>query len=99
MRNEQNQFIEKVTSLNNHYLVEVDEKNRMNRPLFYLILFLLIALLGMFAIVVILQSSNEILQSRVEWYVRQEIKRDTKDYCYFCACLVNSSFIELSHDS
>lgn len=78
MRNEQNQFIEKVTSLNNHYLAEIDKKNKIHRPLYYLILFLLIALLGLFATVVILQNKNKSLQSRIEWYIGQEMKKGTK---------------------
>lgn len=78
MRNKQNQFIEKVTSLNNHYLAEVDKKNKIHRPLYYLILFLLIALLGMFATVIILQNKNKSLQSRIEWYVGQEMKKGAK---------------------
>ncbi|GEM_PF-4426623 len=78
LKNEQNQFIEKVASINNHYLAEVDKKNRLHRPLYYLILFLLIALLGLFATGIILQNKNESLQSSIEWYVGQEIKKDTK---------------------
>lgn len=76
LKNEQNQFIEKATSLNNHYLAEVDKKNKIHRPLYYLILFLLIALLGLFATVVILQNKNKSLQSRIEWYVGQEMKKE-----------------------
>lgn len=78
LKNEQNQFIEKVTSVNNHYLEEVDKKNKVHRPIYYLILFLLIALLGMFATVVILQNKNKSLQSRIEWYVGQEMKKNAK---------------------
>lgn len=76
LKNEQSQFIEKVTFLNNHYLAEVDKKNKIHRPLYYLILFLLIALLGLFATVVILQNKNKSLQSRLEWYIGQEMKKE-----------------------
>lgn len=75
LKKEQSQFIEKVTSLNNHYLAEIDKKNKVQRPLYYLILFLLIALLGLFTTVVILQNKNKSLQSRIEWYVGQEMKK------------------------
>lgn len=78
LKNEQSQFIEKVTSLNNHYLAEIDKKNKVHRPLYYLILFLLIALLGLFATVVILQNKNKSLQSRIEWHIGQEMKKGTK---------------------
>lgn len=69
MRNEQSHFIEKVTSINNHYLAEVDKKNKIHRPLYYLILFLLIALLGMFGAIMFMQNKNKSLQHQIEVFM------------------------------
>lgn len=59
-------------------MAAVDKKNKVHRPLYYLILFLLIALLDMFATVVILQNKDKSLQSRIESYVGQEMKKGSE---------------------
>lgn len=67
--NKHKQFISEVTAINNKYLQEVDKKNKVHRPLYYLILFLLIALLSMFGIIIFMQNKNKNLQQRIEWYM------------------------------
>ena len=71
MENKHKQFIREVTAINDRYLQEVDKKNKVHRPLYYLILFLLIALLGMFGTIMFLQNKNKSLQQRIEWYMRK----------------------------
>ncbi len=61
------QFIREVTAINDRYLQEVDKKNKIHRPLYYLILFLFITLLGMFGTIMFIQNKNEKLQQRIEW--------------------------------
>lgn len=56
MRNEQSQFIEKVISINNHYLAEVDKKNKIHRPLYYLILFLLIVIFILIGVIFLINK-------------------------------------------
>ena len=65
--NKHREFISEVTVINNKYLQEVDKKDKVHRPLYYLILFLLIALLGMFGTIIFMQNKNEKLQQRIEW--------------------------------
>lgn len=67
MENKHKQFIREVTAINDRYLQEVDKKNKVHRPLYYLILFLLIALLGMFGTIMFIQNKNRNLQQQLEW--------------------------------
>lgn len=78
MENKHKQFIREVTAINDRYLQEVDKKNKVHRPLYYLILFLLIALLGMFGTIMFMQNKNKDLQHHIEWYMEQGIKKDAK---------------------
>ena len=79
MENTSERFIQHFTKLNNQYLNEIEKKNRVHRPLYYLILFLLITLLGMFVSIVILRDKNKDLQHRIEWYMNQKQEIKTKN--------------------
>lgn len=75
---ENKQFVEKISAINNHYLLEVDKKNKVHRPLHYLILILLTMLLASCITIVFLREEKSDLKNRVEWYMQQETKKGNK---------------------
>lgn len=56
MDNRHKQFISEVTVINNKYLQEVDKKNKIHRPLYYLILFLLIGIFILIGVIYLISQ-------------------------------------------
>lgn len=74
LREENKQFAEKTVKLHNQYLADVDKKNRVHRPLYYLILILFLALLASLATIAIMREKTKKLENRIEWYMEQQAK-------------------------
>lgn len=74
LREENKQFAEKTAKVHNQYLADVDKKNKVHRPLYYLILILFLALLASLATIAIMRDKTKVLENRIEWYMEQQAK-------------------------
>lgn len=66
VKEENKQFLDKITTLNKKHLQEIDKKNKIHRPLYYFIIFLLVSLFISFACLVHLNNKNSELKYKIE---------------------------------
>lgn len=66
LKEENMKFIKEVRVLNKHYLSEIDKKNDVHRPFYYLIIFLLLTALISFALLFYVKGRNTELINYIE---------------------------------